>query len=470
MRPPDPAARLPTPAADAGGEGWAWPFEDGGPRRWGCAPGGLGLGADEELMVVAHRDAYATDMLARRGPGELYALRRQLPRGEVFAGSASGHVERLDPGSLAVVARSPQLPGGRYWPGGVNPHPGGDLIAVLGSWAHRLDAEDCTLLASHRLPGDLPHNSFVIHPSGAVVTKSCDAPEGREPSVLSVLDPVTLLPVTAPLRLAEPCIARLALDADGRIVVVGSTTVWRLAYEPATGRITIDERWQPRFATEPTHSFGWDPVVTDTHVLWMDNGRAAADTSFLGAGRSPGAVRLWRARLDDAASACGVEMSGLPYGTQSNPPAWDPVAGQVVAFDAAHGVLRAWRLEDDELVATWTRRGFAHAAHLVVYPETRELLATDWHEPALRRRPPVRRVLTPVLRRAAGVAAARRAAGRFARDDLVVLDLDTGRDRGRVRVASPVQGYLFPAPGFGRDVYYQSLSTIARVEVVGRRS
>ena len=45
----------------------------------------------------------------------------------------------------------------------------------------------------------------------------------------------------------------------------------------------------------------------------------------------------------------------------------------------------------------------------------------------------------------------------------MVLDLDSGEEKGRVEVPSPVQGFLFPAPGFGRDVYYQSLTTVARV-------
>jgi hypothetical protein len=47
----------------------------------------------------------------------------------------------------------------------------------------------------------------------------------------------------------------------------------------------------------------------------------------------------------------------------------------------------------------------------------------------------------------------------------VVLDLDTGAEKGRVAVPSPTQGFLFPAPGFARDVYYQSITTIARVVV-----
>ncbi len=50
-------------------------------------------------------------------------------------------------------------------------------------------------------------------------------------------------------------------------------------------------------------------------------------------------------------------------------------------------------------------------------------------------------------------------------DELVVLDLDSGAEKARVEVPSAIQGFLFPAPGFGRDLYYQSLSTIARIQV-----
>ena len=38
-------------------------------------------------------------------------------------------------------------------------------------------------------------------------------------------------------------------------------------------------------------------------------------------------------------------------------------------------------------------------------------------------------------------------------------------DKARVDIPSPSQGFLFPAPGFTRDIYYQSLTTIARVAV-----
>jgi hypothetical protein len=104
---------------------------------------------------------------------------------------------------------------------------------------------------------------------------------------------------------------------------------------------------------------------------------------------------------------------------------------------------------------------------LILYPDARELVAQDWTDVAALRRPPVRRALQPVLPVLARSRMARRASLRSGHDQLVVLDLDTGADKGRVDIPSASQGFLFPAPGFGRDVYYQSLTTIARVAVTG---
>ena len=93
------------------------------------------------------------------------------------------------------------------------------------------------------------------------------------------------------------------------------------------------------------------------------------------------------------------------------------------------------------------------------------MVAQDWTDTAFLRRPLVRRALRPGLQMFARFRAARRASLRTGHDRLVVLDLDTGADKARVDVPSPSQAFMFPAPGFERDVYYQSLTTIARVVV-----
>ncbi len=441
-----------------------WTCEDGGPRRLGQPQGqpGLGIAAGERLELAAARDAGACGMLIRREPGELYALRHELPL-RPQGRAVRAWVERLDPHTLATLAATPRLPGGPFWPGGLAAHACGDLHLVFGHWVHRLSAS-LEVLASHRLPVDRPHNSFVVLDGGELVMKDCDAPAGLEPSTVSVLDPVTLLPAAAPLALPEPSIARLASDGT-HVIVVGTTQVFRITLDRGAGRLVLDERWRPRYGPDADHSYGWDPVLTDEHVLWMDNGRNATDATMLASGSSPGPVRLWWARHDDddRPPRC-TQISGLPYGTESNPPGWDPVGRVVVAYDAGNAVLRAWRMTGEELEPLWRRDGFAHAGHLIVFPDTRELVAQDWQgRPPP---PPVRRVVRPALSALGRLAPARRAVARAGPGDrLVVLDLDTGEERAACPIPSASQAFLFPAPGFGRDLYYQSLTTIARAEV-----
>ena len=444
-----------------------WTGEDGGPRRWCCATGqpGLGIQPGERLEVAAARDAFATDVLVRRGEGELYALRHDIPARGPQSSAVKGWVERLDPDTLAVVASSERLRGGVWWPGGLAAHANGDLYMVFGRWAHRL-SPDLEVIASHELPVERPHNSFVVLDGGELVTKDCDAPAGRHPSTVSVLDPDTLLPVVAPLRLPEPCIARLSSDGE-TVIAIGTTAVFRLRLDRAMRELTIDTDWRPRYGPSRERSYGWDPVITDEHVFWMDNGRNSVDRTMLDSGTQASPVRLWWSRHDDD-RARSVQISGLPHGTESNPPAWDPERRIVVAYDAGNAVLRAWRLAGDELEPLWRRDGFAHAGHLIVYPDTRELVCQDWKGWKFLRRPLVRRGLRPLFGLLAQSARARRASLRTGRDALVVLDLDSGEEKARVDVPSPSQGFLFPAPGFGRDVYYMSLTTIARVAVTGQ--
>lgn len=441
-----------------------WTCEDGGPRRWGSADGaaGLGLRRGERLEVAAVHDAFATDALVRREPGELFALRHGIPLRGIQSTPVEAWVERLDPRTLAVTASTPRLPGGPFWPGGIAAHANGDLHMVFGRWAHRLSPA-LEVLASHRLPVERPHNSFVVLDGGELVTKDCDAPAGLEPSTVSVLDPETLLPVAPPLRLPEPSIARLAGDGES-VIALGTTKAFRLRLDRDADRLEIDRSWQPSYGPAPGRSFGWDPVIADEHVFWMDNGRNLVDSTMLGSGVQADPLRLWWARRDDGAVR-SVEISGIPHGTESNPPAWDPKGRIVVAYDSGNAVIRAWRLNGDELEPLWRHDGFAHAAHLIVYPDTHELVCGDWRGPELLRRRgvrPVMRMAGPLLSRS---PAAMRASLSAARDSLVVLDLDSGEEKARVEVPSPVQGFLFPAPGFGRDVYYQSLTTIARVAV-----
>ena len=389
-----------------------WTCEDGGARRWGSAAGLPGLATDEQVGGE---------------PGELFALRHDITIGGAQSKPVEAWVERLDPETLAPAATTPRLPGGPFWPGGIAAHANGDLHMVFGCWAHRLTPA-LDVVASHRLPVPRPHNSFVVLDGGELVMKDCDAPAGRQPSTVSVLDPETLLPVAPPLRLEEPSIARLSCDGES-VIAVGTTQVFRLRLDRDAQRIVVDERWRPRYGPRPGQSFGWDPVITDEHVLWMDNGRNDVDRTMRSSGTEAGPVRLWWARLDDADAIRSAEISGLPYGTESNPPAWDAERRIVVAYDAGNAVLRAWRMEGDELRPLWRHDDFAHAGHIIVFPDTGELVVQDYRDRPALRRPAVRRALRlpfQVLAQSKRIRAASTAMGH---DELVVLDLDTGAEK-----------------------------------------
>ena len=441
-----------------------WTCEDGSPRRWGLAAGvpGLGIGPGESLRVAAVRDEFAVGALVRREPGELYALRHDVPVRNPHTTPVEAWVERLDPVSLEVLASSPRLPAGPFWPGGIAAHRSGDLHVVLGRWAHRL-APGLDVLASHRMPVDRPYNSFVVLDGGELVLKDCDAPSGRAPSTVSALDPESLMPVAEPLRLPEPSIARLSSDGES-VVAVGTTRLFRLRLDRARGRLEIDDAWRPSYGPAPGRSYGWDPVMTGELVLWIDQGRNHTDRTMLGSGECPDPVRLWWAGEDGEADSS--EISGLPYGTVSNPPAWEPASRIAVAYDSGNAVIRAWRFGSSGPEALWRRDGHAQAGHLIVFGDTRELVTGDWADRPLLRRPGVRPLTAALGRVGSRWAAARRASLRSGRDSLVVLDLDSGEEKARVQVPSAAQGFLFPAPGFRRDLYYQSITTVARIEVV----
>jgi hypothetical protein len=88
----------------------------------------------------------------------------------------------------------------------------------------------------------------------------------------------------------------------------------------------------------------------------------------------------------------------------------------------------------------------------------------DFHGAAIART----RTGRAVAHRAAALARServRRAAARGSGDEIVVLDIETGAERGRARVPTLFQSVLFPAPGFHRDIYWCTFSTLARLEV-----
>ena len=399
-----------------------WPGEDAGPSRRQAPHGvtGWGLAPGAGLEVVVRQDVAASTMPIVREPGELYLLRH------TFGIDTVSWVERIDPATLATVARCADLAAGPSWPGGLAAHADGGLLVVYGRWAHRLDV-DRRVVASRELPVDRAYNSFVVLADGTVVTK--DLSRGPEPSTFSVLDPSTLEDRGAPVSLGEASVARLS--AEGLVVhAQGTETALRFVWDTDRGELASDPGWSAPYRTSSDQAFGWDAVVDGGQVLFMDNGDHTYQEAMAmtGQGVASGPVHLVRVPVEGGAPEL-VEISGLPHGTQTNLPAFDPERGIAVGYDSGNGVLAAFDLGPTGFSLRW-RRELGTSMHLVRFPDTGELIVNDRHD---------------------------------GEEDVVVLDIETGEERARATTASPVQSVVFPAVDHDAALWYCSFTTLARV-------
>jgi hypothetical protein len=347
-------------------------------------------------------------------------------------------VERIDPITLEQLERSPDLPAGPTWPGGLAAHADGSLHVVFGRYAHRLSS-DLELRASARLPRLRPYNSFVVLPDGHLVTKDYagarpghpEASTEGPPSELIVLEPEDLT-IVASLELPERSIARLSADDDD-IYVVGDTSIDRVVWRD--GRLELDASFRVPYRILDGQTFGWDAVIAAGAAWFLDNGEGSDRYagSFRGLGRHKTPLHLVRVDLRTREVQL-AEICGLPDGLIANPPAIDPSRRIAVGYDSSNAIVTAFRFDDAGIQDVVWSRALGHAAHPVMFPDTGELVLCDF---------------------APGSSS----------EDLVVVEVETGVEKGRCSTGSPIQSVLFAGPGWHRDIYVCSFTTISRIFV-----
>jgi hypothetical protein len=401
-----------------------WPAEDGGAARLQVPNGGAGLGLrlGESLRATAVTRVMST-MTVLGAPGEVYLLTHSALRAR-WGLPTSCRVMLIDPITLAPTAMSPRLPGGPMWPGGMALHANGDLYVVYGRWAHRLD-RNCSVKEALKLPVDLPYNSFVVLDNGLIVTKNIS--DSRQ-AVLSVIRPDPLGFACADIECPEPSIARLSAVGN-TVYVVGVQSIFRFDWDGQT--FVRDMDWRFDYATGTAQTYGWDVVLALGNAWFMDNGKHRYLRSMVGRGVSQTANRLIRVNLSDSSDVETVEVSGIPGGTITNPPLVDESRRIVVGYDSANRVLRAW-LFDGGLRNLWRNDDFGAASHMICLPDSGEIVTNDF--------------------------------GRGG-EHVVVLDIETGAERGRARIGGFTQGVVFPSPGWSRDIYWSAMSRFGRVFV-----
>ncbi len=406
-----------------------WPGEDCGPSRLQCSPGAAGPRFDEHATVT-FREAVPASMVVLREPGEVFALRNTGP------GDGIAWVERIDPITLEILARSVDLAGGPTWPGGIAAHANGSLYVVFGNHAHCLDAE-LNVIASRALPRHKPYNSFVILPDGTLATKDFggvlpgadSATHVYEPTELLILEP-DQLEIVGRATFPEASIARISAD-DATVYVVGLTRLMRATWDGTA--LDVDDSFDGLYCNVEGQTYGWDPVIALGAAWFLDNGFGSERYAGTFRGQGVNVAPLHLVRVDLATGVATLtEICGLSNGIIANPPLIDAERKIAIGYDSGNGVLAAFDIADDGSTASRWRREQNHACHPLLFADTGELVTTD-HD-----------------------------ASRMA-DQIVVLDIETGAERLRIDSGSAVQSVVFPAVGWNNDVYYCSFHGIARL-------
>jgi hypothetical protein len=307
-------------------------------------------------------------------------------------------------------------------------HRNGLIYVVYGRYLHRLSRQ-CALQGSVRLPVDAAYNSFVLLDNGLLVTKNLS---DSAPARLSVIDPDALAPAAADTLCPEPSVARLSAVGN-TVYVVGVRSVMRYHWSDTQAQLVADPDWRWDYIGATGQSYAWDAVIDGDNAWFMDNGRHRYVRTMVGAGVSRTPNRLLRVSLQDARDHEALPVCGLAGGSITNPPLVDVQRRIVVAFDSANKVLRAWRIGADQTLGPlWTKPGFGVASHLLLYPHTGELVVNDYRRWG---------------------------------EEVVLLDVETGTERGRVRSGGITQGVVFPSVGWERDLYWCSMGRLARIFV-----
>lgn len=406
-----------------------WPGEDGGPERMQVPRSGSGLALrDGEKLGCVTRNTLMSTMTVLGAPGEVFLLTHSAIRAKLGL-PTTACVELIDAQTLRTVCRSPRLRGGPMWPGGMAIHRNGNLYVVYGRYAHRLNRA-CAPRASLQLPVDQPYNSFVILDNGLIVTKNLSETTNAR---LTVVDAESLQPACGDSECPEPSIARLS-STGNTVYVVGVRSIFRYHWNESAQRLERDPDWRFDYIGTSQQTYGWDVVLDGQHAWFMDNGKHRYFTRMIGAGVNPTPNRFIRVSMSDASDHQILPVCGLSSGSITNPPLYDPQRHIAIGYDSANRHLQAWRFDADtrSLTPLWQKTPCGCASHMIHYPDTGELVINDYRRNG---------------------------------EEVVVLDIESGREIARVRTGGLNQGVVFPSVGWSRDFYWSSMGRLARVFV-----
>jgi len=408
--------------------------EYGGVRRQKHARSpGLNIQAGENLKVTSRRFAKGKWVV-----GTVNADNRLF----IFGGSVPsqpdvsiGWVEEVDPITLETIRQSPELTtGGHNWCGGAAVLADGTIITGFGNRVHKLSL-DLELINELELPVDHAHNGISLLSDGMMITRNLEHDHNKA-SVFTIFDPNTLK-VVKTVEFLGASIGRFCVDPTPEGDYVYATTpthIHRLIYKDQN--LVLDENWSASYDLPgEDQSFAWCNTVGDDSVWFMDMGDTPPLETIMRAypvGTKPLAfskpcsapVRVHRVSTADSSSTDVLTPFGLPNGGHNSSPLYVQDKKILLTFDTNNRKTGAWRFNGaGDFEQLWVH-DIGNSNQVFYYPDTGEVVLDDVLEDNS--------------------------------VDTVLIDIETGEEKGRVNTGARTAAGMAFYPGLGRDLYSTS--------------
>ena len=346
-----------------------------------------------------------------------------------------GWVEEVDPITLETIRQSPELTtGGHNWCGGAAVLADGTIITGFGNRIHKLTL-DLELIAELELPVDHAHNGISLLSDGMMITRNLEHDHSKK-SVFTVFDTNTLQ-VVKRVEFVGASIGRFCVDPtpDGDYVYATTPThIHRLIYK--NQNLVLDQNWNASYdLPDENQSFAWCNTVGDDSVWFMDMGDTPPLETIMRAypvGTQPMAfskscsapVRVHRVSTTDSSSTDVLTPFDLPNGGHNSSPLYVQDKKILLTFDTNNRKTGAWRFNGPgDFEELWVH-DIANSNQVLYYPDTGEVVLDD--------------VLDDKT------------------VDAVVIDIETGEEKGRTATGTRYPAAMAFYPGLNRDCYSTS--------------
>ncbi len=372
------------------------------------------------------------------------------------AGAPGGFVARLGPDGREVWRQRLSDATGEQarwnFPGAIGVLANGFLYAANGNELFKINPDGGRIVASATLPSsaraeDSAYNGFNAFSDGTLVAKSVNRSEGCaaqghsalidcagsvEPSIVAVVDPGQMIVRTA-IKAPGHIAGRLTttrFDGVDRLYLVGARNLYRYNWDGET--LALDEDWGPVRYILPNQGAAPAAAILGEWVLLQTNARPAKEPMSLVA------VNQRDGRLVRTYPWEKIPQWNYTLGSKSFLPSMlsvDPAANRIYVMDGGYGLVAGYAFNQNTgkmRQLWWKKQRTLNFSALVGAPEARVLVASDIRGPCFFMR---------CLRK-------------FAEEEIVFRNADTGEEIGRSEALPKMTPGAMVTPGEDGALYY----------------